>query len=71
MKKLSHDEWQAVVKKEKDLLKEHLNRVTSPRQSSGKTTAMNALKKELEELEKLKKGGSTCLDCTLGRSLPH
>ena len=61
MKKLTHDEWQAVVKKEASLLQEYLNGVTSTRDYEF----------DMTKLEQLKKGGSTCLDCTLGRSLPH
>jgi len=62
MKKLTHDEWQAVVKKEASLLQEYLN---------GATSDSNHYDKNMAKLEQLKKGGSTCLDCTLGRSLPH
>jgi len=61
MKRLTHKEWQAVVKKEQDLLQEYLNGATS--EADYKTT--------IARLERLKKEGSTCLDCTLDRSLPH
>jgi len=61
MKRLTHKEWQAVVKKEENLLQEYLNGATS--EVDHKAT--------IARLERLKKGGSTCLDCTLGRNLPH
>ena len=63
MKKLTHDEWQLLVKKEKELLKERLETIGEPEN--------NKYEAAISELEKIKKGGSTCLDCTLGRSLPH
>ena len=61
MKTLTHNEWQAVIKKEEVLLQEHLNGATSEEEHL----------KTIARLERLKKGGTTCLDCTLGRNLPH
>jgi hypothetical protein len=60
-KKLTHDEWQLVLKRERELLQELI--VTSKKPED--VTALQL------EFAQLKKGGSTCLDCTLGRSLPH
>ena len=62
MKKLSHDEWQAIVQKEASLLNEYLN---------GATSASDHYSASMKKLEEIKKGGTTCLGCTLGRSLPH
>ena len=62
MKKLSHDEWQAIVKKEADLLNAYLN---------GATRTSDHYSNSMKELEEIKKGGTACLGCTLGRSLPH
>lgn len=67
MKKLTHDEWQLIVKEEYRLLHEHL--MTSRQHGKNKTSA--EFQASLLELDKLKEGGSTCLGCILDKSLPH
>ena len=62
MKKLTHDEWQAIVQKEASLLNEYLN---------GASSNSDHYSDKMKKLEEIKKGGSQCLGCTLGRSLPH
>ena len=62
MKTLTHNEWQAIIKKEEDLLNEYLN---------GETSNSQKYLDSVEELAKIKTGGTSCLGCTLGKSLPH
>ena len=64
MKRLNHEEYQLVVNEEVHLLKEHLQ------VARGKPGNTDYLAK-VAELEELKAGGTTCLGCTLGKSLPH
>lgn len=65
MKRLTHTEWQLLAKEEEYLLKEHLKLVTSGHHEESRYD------KQMKEIARLKKGESTCLDCTLGRNLPH
>jgi len=64
MRLLSHDEYQAILKKELELMEDYLRDPSEPLDQT-------AIGNQLNNLQQVKEGGSKCLDCTLGKSLPH
>lgn len=63
MKRLTHAEWQLLVAEEEQLLRDHLVTI----RKHGKSQ----YKDQLKQIQEIKEGGSSCLGCTLGQSLPH